>query len=113
MNNDIRKNETKGSVDERLLILENSLLNRWDKWFSKNPGVVLGIVVVTLFSGGWVFYTWQIERVTREYESRISWLKEQNALELNNQKDRCSIELKKIGNKLEMCNTKNITKVVN
>lgn len=113
MTENIRENETIGSVDERLMVLENSLLNRWDKWFGKNPGTVLGIVVVALASGGWVFHTYQIDHVKKEYESRISWLKEQRALELKNGNEKCAIEKNKIERKLENCSEKKITKAAN
>jgi hypothetical protein len=109
MTENIRQDETKGSVDERLMVLENSLLNRWDRWFGKNPGVVLGIVVFTLASGGWVFHTYQLDYVKKDYESRISWLKEQNALALKNGSDKCSIEKNKIQRQWEKCRENNIT----
>jgi hypothetical protein len=114
MNQETRQNEVKGSLDERVLALENSLLNRWENWFGKNPGTVLGIVVVTLSSGFWVYHTWQIERIDKQYqeelsrvqgenESKIKWLKEQQELKLVSENDKCDIEKKQISLELESC----------
>lgn len=109
MADNIRKDETKGSLDDRVWALEQSLLNRWDRWFGKHPGIVLGAVITALIGGGWVFHTWQIDRITKEYESRVSWLKEQNGLALKNQKDSCFIEKKALEGSLTECKNKNIT----
>lgn len=114
MNSETRQNEIKGSLDERVLALERSLLNRWENWFGKNPGTVLGIVVVTLSSGFWVYHTWQIERIDKQYqqevsrileenESKIKWLKEQHEAKLASENDKCEIEKKQQSLELESC----------
>jgi uncharacterized protein (UPF0261 family) len=109
VNAPIRQDETRGSLDERLLAIENSLFNRWENWFGKHPGAVIGIVIVTICSGAWVVHTWQVDRITKEYESRITWLKEQNIENIKAVKEKCNIEKERIGNKLEQCKSSNIT----
>jgi hypothetical protein len=114
MNNETRQNEIKGSLDDRVLALERSLLNRWENWFGKNPGTVLGIVVVALSSGFWVYHTWQIERndgqhqqelsrILQENESKIKWLKEQQDAKLVSENDKCEIDKKQMSLELESC----------
>lgn len=103
MLDNVRDGETIGSLDARVFALEQSLINRWDRWFGKHPGVILGVVITSLTAGGWIYHTWQMDRVTKEYESRISWLKEQAGLELKNQKDRCDVEKKHLENSLSVC----------
>lgn len=118
MNSETRQNEIKGSLDERVLALELSLLNRWEKWFGKHPGTVLGIVVVSLFTGFWYYHTWQIERIDRQHENELSrielenktkieWLKNQQAASLLSERDMFEIEKKRILLELEMCKTNN------
>jgi hypothetical protein len=114
MTTETRQNEVKGSLDARVLALENSLLNRWENWFGKNPGTVLGIVVVALTSGFWVYHTWQIERNDKQYEkeitrileeneSKIKWLKEQQEAKVVSENDKCDIEKKQLSLELESC----------
>lgn len=115
MNQETRQNEVKGSLDDRVLALENSLLNRWENWFGKNPGTVLGIVVVTLFSGFWVYlervdkqHQQDISRILENNESKIKWLKEQQALKLVSENDKCEIEKKQMSLELESCKKKSL-----
>lgn len=114
MNSETRQDEIKGSLDDRVLALERSLLNRWENWFGKNPGTVLGIVVVALFSGFWVYHTWQIERMDKQHhqeisrilgdnESKINWLKDQQEAKIVSENDKCEIEKKQISLELESC----------
>lgn len=105
----VRQDETRGSLDERVLALENGLLNRWENWFGKHPGPVIGIVIVTICSAAWIIHTWQVDRITKEYESRITWLKEQNLSGQQALKEKCNIEKERLGNKLEQCKESNIT----
>lgn len=114
MSPETRQNETKGSLDDRVLALELSLLNRWENWFGKNPGIVLGAVIVALSSGFWVYHTWQIERIDKqnqqeisrileENESKISWLKEQQKAKVESEADKCTIEKKRMSLEIESC----------
>ena len=114
MSQETRQNETKGSLDDRVVALERSLLNRWERWFDRNPGIVLGTVVVALFSGFWMYYTWQIDRIdklhqqeltriTDEHESKIKWLRDQQLIRLESEKDKCGVEKQRIFSKLEAC----------
>ena len=114
MNSETRKDERKGSLDERVLALENSLYNRWENWFDKNPGTVLGIVVTALVSGFWVYHTWQIERndkqhqlqidrIVNDNESKIKWLIDQHKAELASENDKCDIDKKSLSLELEAC----------
>lgn len=109
MNAPIRQDETRGSLDERVLALENTLSNRWENWFGKHPAAVIGIVIVTLCSGAWVIHTWQVDRITKEYESRITWLKEKNLENIKFNEEKCNIEKDRIDSKLQQCQTSNIT----
>ena len=115
MNSETRQDERKGSLDERLVVLERSFLFRWERWFDKNPGTVLGAVVLTLITGFWVYYTWQIERcdkqhqqeisrILKENESKITWLKEQQKVKIKSENDKCEIEKKRISLDLESYN---------
>ena len=72
MNRNLRQNETIGSIDARVLALEMSSLYRWEKWFGKNPGVVLGVVVVTICSAAWMIHTWQIDRIDRSHQEELN-----------------------------------------
>jgi hypothetical protein len=99
----VREGEIQGSLDERLLAIEKSLLNRWEHWFGKHPGAVIGIIIVAMCSGAWVVHTWQIDRITDEYESRIAWLKEKEIANIKAVEVKCSIEKERIGNQLEQC----------
>ena len=114
MSSETRQNERKGSLDDRVLVLERSLLNRWENWFGKNPGTVLGVVVVALSSGFWVYHTWQLERndkqhqqeisrILKDNELKIAWLKEQQKAKLESGNDKCEVEKQRISLKLELC----------
>ena len=110
MSSETRQNERKGSLDDRVLALEKSLLYRWDNWFGKNPGIVLGVVVSTLFLGFWAYieridkqHHQEISRVIKENESKINWLKEQEKTKLDTENKKCAIEKQRISLKLESC----------
>lgn len=108
----VRQDEVFGHLDQRLLILEN---NKWETWFGKHPGVVLGAVIASLSTAFWMYHTWQIERLEKNFNTqitelklqnkgRIDWLKEQQKERLSSQKDKCSFEKSKINNQLLQCN---------
>jgi hypothetical protein len=110
MNEETRQNEVRGSLDDRVLALENSLLNRWENLFGKNPGAVLGIVIAALVSGFWVYlervdrqHQQEVSRILEDNESKIKWLKEQQALKLVSENDKCEIENKQMLLELESC----------
>ena len=123
MNTESRQNETTGSLDDRVLALENTLLNRWERWFDRNPGVVIGCVIVALVSAFWMYHTWQIERIdkkhqeesaliSQEHSSRVQWLKEQNELTSKSQENKYSYEISRLKSELNNClgqTDKNIT----
>lgn len=116
----VRENEVFGALDQRLLILEN---NKWEKWFGKHPGIVLGTVVVTLCSAFWVYHTWQVERIDKKHteqiaslqklnKDRLEWLKEQQKQRSLSYSEKCSLEKDRLTNKLSQCivnEKKNIT----
>jgi len=113
MTDNVRDNETRGSLDQQILLaLETS--NPWNTWFGKSPGTVIGIVVVTLFSGFWMYHTWQVERIEKNYKDqiaslqkqnkeRISWLKEQQKQIASSSVEKCSLEKDRISSKLLQC----------
>ena len=114
MNSETRQDERKGSLDERVVILERSLLYRWERWFDKNPGTVLGLVVVGLCSAFFAISTTyidrndkqhqqEISRILKENESKITWLKEQQEVKIKSENDKCEIEKKRISLDLESC----------
>ena len=107
-----RENETRGSLSQRVLALEKSSNNRWEAWFGKHPGIVVGTLIASMLTGFWVYHTWQIERIdqkhkeelariTKESESRISWLKEQHKLTVSSDKEKCDIKISKITSSIE------------
>ncbi|MFA0570647.1 hypothetical protein [Vibrio gallaecicus] len=107
-----RQNETRGNLSDRVLALENSNSNRWETWFGKNPGIVVGTLIASMLTGFWVYHTWQVERidqkhkeelarVTKESESRMVWLKEQHKLTSFANKEKCNIEISKLKSSLE------------
>ncbi|PSV11802.1 hypothetical protein [Photobacterium leiognathi] len=107
-----RENETRGNLSQRVLALENSSNNRWEAWFGKRPGIVVGILIVTMFTGFWAYHTWHIERIdkkhkeeldriAKEAESRILWLKEQHKLTASSDKEKCDIKISKIKSSIE------------
>ena len=112
----IREEETRGELDARLLALELSLFNRWEKWFGKNPGSVLGIVIAALFASFWYYHTYQIDRLDRNHlvaltelrkihQDKMNWLKETHNTNLSTAKERCDIENERANNKLLQCET--------
>jgi len=115
MSDNVRENETRGSLDQQILLaLETS--NPWNTWFGKSPGTVIGIVVVTLCSGFWMYHTWQIERIDKNYKDqianlqkqnkdRINWLKEQQKHRVSSFSEKCSLEKDKINSKLLQCSS--------
>lgn len=111
MTSQVRENEVFGALDQRLLILEN---NKWEKWFGKHPGIVLGTVVVTLFSAFWVYHTWQIERIDKKHteqivslhkqnKDRLEWLKEQQKQRSLAYGEKCSLEKDRLNDQLSQC----------
>ncbi|MGF1733677.1 hypothetical protein [Photobacterium kasasachensis] len=107
-----RQNETRGNLSDRVLALENSSSNRWEAWFGKHPGIVVGTLIASMLTGFWVYHTWQIERIdqkhkeeltriTKESESRILWLKEQYKLTASADKEKCDIKVSKLKSSLE------------
>ena len=114
MNQETRQGEVKGNLDERVLALENSLLNRWENWFGKNPGTVLGIVVVGLSTFFGTYHMWsigrsdnqhhqEISRIKEENDSKIKWLEDQQEAKLTAENDKCEIEKKQMSLELESC----------
>ncbi|WP_426358134.1 hypothetical protein ACPUVO_17090 [Pseudocolwellia sp. HL-MZ19] len=112
MAGEVRENETRGSLDQRVFALETS--NPWNTWFGKNPGTVIGIIITALFSGFWVYHTWQVERIDKNYKEqianlqkqnkdRIEWLKEQQIQRISSVDEKCSLEQDKLNSKLLMC----------
>ncbi|OLQ83747.1 hypothetical protein BIT28_27770 [Photobacterium proteolyticum] len=108
---ELRQDETRGSLDSRVLALEMNSNNRWETWFGRNPGIVLGSLIAAMCTGFWVYHTWQVERIdkkhqeeltriTKENDSRILWLKEQHKLTSQADKDKCDIEVSKLKSKL-------------
>ncbi|MGL1044817.1 hypothetical protein ACSTD6_21685 [Vibrio vulnificus] len=107
-----RQNETRGNLSDRVLALENSNSNRWEAWFGKHPGIVVGTLIASMLTGFWVYHTWQVERidqkhkeelarVTKESESRMAWLKEQHKLTSFANKEKCDIQISKLKSSLE------------
>jgi len=114
MNPHRRENETRGSLDDRVFALEQSLTYRWDRWFDKNPGIVLGVVIVALGTAFWTYHTWKIgridnkhqqelSRIIEENESKMNWLKEQQDSNLEIQANKCGMEKEHISKNLEAC----------
>jgi hypothetical protein len=114
MTAEVRQGEVLGSLDQRLMLLENN--NSWEKWFGKHPGVVLGIVIGALFSGFWMYHTWQVERIEKNFNSqitdlkaqnkgRIDWLKEQQKQRISSASDKCSFEKGRLNSKLLQCSS--------
>jgi hypothetical protein len=109
---EVRKNETRGSLDERVFALETS--NPWNTWFGKNPGAVIGILIASLCSGFWFYHTWQVERIDKNHKEqianlqkqnkdRIEWIKEKQKQRVSSFGEKCSLEKDKINSKLLVC----------
>jgi len=113
MNAEVRQNEVIGNLDQRLFILEN---NKWEKWFGKHPGIVLGIVIASLSTAFWMYHTWQVERLEKNFKTqltelksqnkgRLDWLKEQQKERMTSSNEKCSLEKSQLNNKLLQCNS--------
>ena len=113
MNEEVR-DKTVGELADRVFALESRASNRWEHLFGKKPWVVVGTVIVVLFSGFWVYHTWQIERIDKQHqqelsrilkdnESKIVWLKEQHKTKLESEDDKCQIDKQRISAQLESC----------
>lgn len=111
MNEEIR-DRTVGELEERVFALENKDKNRWEDLFGNKPWVVLGTVIVALFSAFWIYHTWQIERIDKQHqaeisriindnESKITWLKEQQKIKLESEKDKHELEKQRLSAQLE------------
>ena len=111
-----RENETAGSLDARVFALEQSSLNRWEKWFDKSPGTVLAATVSALVAAFWIFYTYQINRLEQNHKDQIStiildnatkvkWLNEQHEIAKKNQTEQCSIQVSRLKANAEKCQT--------
>jgi hypothetical protein len=86
--------------------------------FGMNPWVVLGSVFAFLVVSFGGVYSWQIdridrvnkekvERISKEYESRISWLKEQQKKDNGFSEKQCKYELDISNNRLSACMARN------
>lgn len=126
MSDNERIEETLGNLDSRLIKLEErNIWEKWEQWFGKHPGIVLGGIIVAIVSAAWVYHTWTIERIDNKHkdeiaavekraDDKVDWLKEQHKQYINSQHDKCEMEKSKVANKLEQCqNKKNITKLSN
>lgn len=110
-----RIEETLGKLDDRVIILEEkNIWEKWEQWFGRHPGIVLGGIVVAIVTAAWVYHTWTIERIDKNHQlervtiekragDKVSWIKEQHKQYNVSLKDRCSLEKEKISNKLEQC----------
>jgi sensor c-di-GMP phosphodiesterase-like protein len=114
--------ETLGNLDSRLLKLEErNIWEKWEQWFGKHPGIVLGGIIAAIVTAAWVYHTWTIERIDKKHkdelvtldkraEDKVNWLKEQHKQYLSTHKDKCELEKSKVASKLEQCKSeKNIT----
>ena len=113
MTTEVRQGEIFGNIDQRLMVLEN---DKWEKWFGKHPGIVLGIVIAALFTAFWTYHTWQIERIEKNFSSQIAelkvqnkgrmdWLKEQQKQRVSSATEKCSLQIGKLNNKLLECSS--------
>ncbi len=115
MSENVRIEETLGSLDRRLLMLEEkNIWEKWEQWFGRHPGIVLGAIIVAMVSAAWVYHTWTIERIDKKHqeelattekrtEDKVKWLEEQHKQYSVSFKDKCDLEKDKITNKLEQC----------
>jgi len=113
MNAVVRQDEVLGNLDQRLFVLEN---NKWEKWFGKHPGIVLGIVIASLSTAFWMYHTWQVERLEKNFNTqltelksqnkgRLDWLKEQQKERMLSSNEKCSLEKSQLNNKLLQCSS--------
>lgn len=113
MNAVVRQDEVLGNLDQRLFVLEN---NKWEKWFGKHPGIVLGIVIASLSTAFWMYHTWQVERLEKNFNTqltelksqnkgRLDWLKEQQKERMSSSNEKCSLEKSQLNNKLLQCSS--------
>ncbi len=113
MNAVVRQDEVLGNLDQRLFVLEN---NKWEKWFGKHPGIVLGVVIASLSTAFWMYHTWQVERLEKNFNTqltelksqnkgRLDWLKEQQKERMSSSNEKCSLEKSQLNNKLLQCSS--------
>jgi hypothetical protein len=130
MSLDEKIDETLGNLDSRLLKIEEISSNT--DWFGQHPIIVLAIVITTLVSAFWLYYTYEVDRIEKRHLSEVSrlesrhqldvnrlekantdkvtWLQQQNSKEDQTAIEKCKVEKLKINNILDQCQLgKNIT----
>jgi hypothetical protein len=99
---------------KRIENLEKNAKTEHNFMFGRNPWIALGTVFSTLALSFGSVYSWQferveksnkenIERISKEYESRITWLKEQQKKHSGLNAKQCKYELFVANNKLSEC----------
>lgn len=103
---------------KRLEALEKGDKPDHNSTFGMNPWIVIGSISAFLIVSFGGVYSWQIDRIDRvhkddiertskEYESRITWLNEQQKKDNGFSEKQCKYQLNISNNKLSTCLAKN------